>query len=224
MAFRVSGLKLIRLLTALGAVVVALMVVTPLLTGWRGPAVDRQAVLSTALLGAHPSRVEMKLVAASDLPSTQGVPGDYVWVIAVTGPLNSLARPRFSALPCQNVGWTEELMSASSSHPSVPEGVYLAPSIVRAQQQVEAYTTAYLTGCAGAWPPKFDKLSDHPSPPKWWPLPVLVPGSSWTTAFLNSGSVLPIALTLIGLATVMVIVPGVRAAASRGARGLGRPT
>lgn len=223
MGLRVLRLRVIRLLAAVGAVLLGLTVVTPLLVGWRGPAVDRQAVLSTAVLGAHPSRVEMKLVAASDLPSTQGVPGDYVWVIAASGLLNSFARPRFSAQPCQ-AGWTEEFMSASPSHPSAPNGVYLAPSIVQANQQVEAYTTAYLTGCVGTWPPGFDVLKDHPSPPSRWPLPVLVPGPSWISAFVNSASVLPIALSLIGLAAVMAIVPGVRAARSRGTRRLGRPT
>lgn len=81
-------LKLIRSLAAAGLLIVGLLAVLPLVTGWRGPASDRQAILHRTLSSSRPTRAEIKLVATDELPASLGS-GDsfttsYVWVMAAS--------------------------------------------------------------------------------------------------------------------------------------------
>jgi hypothetical protein len=70
-------------------------------------------------------------------------------------------------------------------------------------------------GTKGSWPSFVDRLPDR-SPPAWWPIPV--------PTREVSAQILLVIVLLVLLAVVAALVRGIRLAASRGFRRLGRPT
>src|SRR5258708_33653321 len=81
------GVYLAGLLAVACAFVGTLTLVSPWLLGWPA-AQERQAVLAQAMHGGQAGRSAIKLVPATDLPSSVLSPSNqegYVWVVAMSG-------------------------------------------------------------------------------------------------------------------------------------------
>ncbi|MGH7749510.1 MAG: hypothetical protein ACREQ5_32805, partial [Candidatus Dormibacteria bacterium] len=72
----------------------------------------------------------------------------FVWVIAASNASLALGIPQ-----CAPVTWSIAILQEGTNG-------------------VGGSTASRGAGCDGAWPGFFASLPDHPSPPRWWPLPV----------------------------------------------------